>query len=193
MDNLGELRQDGDCNGHKKNKEMRMNKSVELVFLKDADIYGSKQYEMLIKQYEMLAQSVTSSEDAREKSNSFWITINTLILSGTAYIRDAGGITENHKYFLVGTLISLGITSCFIWISYLNTLRKNVTIKNNLLIDIEKYFPIEIFTVLLNQSKRVKGKNSLTNRILAVPLLFVLGYLLFLALLLFFPYEIATH
>lgn len=152
----------------------------------------AQQSEMIEKQYEMLIQSIASTEDAREKTNTFWITINTLVMSGVAYIRDVAGINPSHKYVLMWTLIVMGVISCIVWANYLETLKTNLTIKNDLLIALEKCFPVKVFTELLIKTQRHKGKSSLTSRILAVPSLFLSGYLFFMILLIFFPYEVVV-
>ena len=145
-----------------------MSISSDFTSPKNKETWANKQYEMVMKQYEMLVNSIASSNETRENSNNFWITVNALIISGAAYVRDTEGLSGNHKYLLMWTLVILGSCLCIAWINYLSTLKKNIELKNNVLVKLESYFPTEIFTSLL-------------------------GYAFFIGLLLFFPNEVATH
>lgn len=173
-----------------------MSTSPEFTSLKakNKETWATKQYEMVMKQYEMLINSISNSNSTRDTSNNFWITVNAFIISGAAYVRDTEGLSGQHKYLLMWTLVILGLCLCISWINYLATLKKNIDEKNKLLIELENYFPIDIFTSLLITSPKKESSTwgSLTTWVISVPFLFLLGYVFFLSLLLFFPYEIAA-
>jgi hypothetical protein len=114
------------------------------------------------EQYKILIESINKSNDVRELSNSYWITVNALGVSAAAYIKDAQTLAQNHKPLVLWFIIILGIALCLSWLSFLVTINKNIEIRNNLVIEIEKYLPCKVFTRSIFLSGRQKRKGSLT-------------------------------
>lgn len=167
-----------DIHYYDKHQEMRMH-------------HYDKNKEMLIHQYEKLLDSLKDSNNLRENFSNFWITINSFILTAAAYVRDSNTITGSHKCMLIWTLLIIGVSLCLLWMSYLNALKKTIYLKNEQLVEIEKLFPIQIFTKIYFHKK--DEKSSLTSRLIMVPTLFLIGYIFFAGFLYFFPYEVVTN
>jgi hypothetical protein len=148
--------------------------------------------EMAFEQYKLLLESINKASEVREASNNFWIAVNTLGMSAIAYIRDSQNLIKPHKPIVLWVLISLGVSLCLAWLSYLQTIKKNVDIRNSILLAIESYLPLKIFTQILKLSGRKEGKSSLTFKEMIVPSLFLLGYIAFAFCLLYFQDEVIT-
>lgn len=164
-----------------------MNKDLSFTSIKSEN----DQY-IAFEQYKILIESINKINDTRESSNNFWIGANSLGVSVLAYLRDAQNIHQYHKSFLLVTIIIIGMIFCLSWLSYLWTIKKSVETKSELLIKLEKNFPIPIFSKVFSLSKEKAGKAALTVKEMLVPSLFLAGYLFFAVLLFFFPQEVMS-
>ena len=98
-------------------------------------------------------------------------------------------VASFHKQILVWLIITIGFGMCFSWIVYLRTIRQSIEARNKLLLKLEKFFPIPLFTNILYDQSHT-GKSKLTITQLLVPCLFLGGYLFFAILILFFSTEV---
>ena len=144
------------------------------------------------EQYKILADSIGKTNETRENSNNFWITVNGIATSALAYMRDAQTISMERKSFLLWTIIVIGMFLCLSWFSYLWTIKKSLEIRNTLLVDLEKYFPVPIFKTFFALTQKKPDKSSLTIKEMFVPTLFLIGYFFFAFLLFFFTEEVIT-
>jgi len=141
----------------------------------------------LLDQYKILADSLNKINDIREWSNTFWTGVNGALLGIVAYIKDVQNVSTDPKRLFLWTLILLGFFICLSWLNYLFTIKKSVDIRNNMLIEFEKYFPAKPFTVAISTMERKKGRGSLSLKEMTVPLLFLIGYTFFGMTLLIYP------
>ncbi|MBS0185844.1 MAG: hypothetical protein JSS34_05830 [Proteobacteria bacterium] len=159
----------------------------------DADklnLSKSEDLKLGFEQYKLVSEAQNKSNEIRETSNNFWVTLNTLSLSAIAYVRDSGNLSSTNKAFIIWTLIIIGVTCCFSWLQYLSTLKKTIEIRNRYLIQYEKYFPFPIFTSILKETHKEKGGHSLTFSEMLIPGVFLLGYVFFILLFFFHPTEV---
>lgn len=145
---------------------------------------------MAFDQYKLLIESLNKINETRENSNNFWIGVNGLGASSLAYLRDTQTITQDHKCFLLWTLLALGVFLCLSWISYLKAIKNALAIRSELLVEIEKDFPLPLFSKVFYLSQEKPQKPLLTHREMLVPYLFLGGYILFAILLFFFRKEV---
>ena len=148
------------------------------------------QKRMVFDQYKILVDSINNSNIVRESSHNFWIAINGFALTGAAYIKDLETLPFTHKAFILWTVIGVGLVICVSWLNFLITLKRTIDIRNEVLVELEKYFPVKVFTFLFGMADFSTGKNSLTIRQMFVPLLFIVGYLFFAAILFLYPEEV---
>jgi hypothetical protein len=147
---------------------------------------------MVFEQYKMLVESINRINDTREVSNNFWVATNGFGVSALAYMRDAQNIHQHHKSFLLTALIIMGTLFCVSWLSYLGTIKKSVEIRSELLVKLEKNFPLPIFSEIFSRSAEKAGKAALTVKEMLIPSVFLMGYLFFAVLLFFFPQEVMS-
>lgn len=145
-----------------------------------------------VEQYKILVESLNKLHETRESSNNFWVGANGLGVSALAYLRDAQHIEQDHRSFLLVTILVIGILFCLSWFSYLRTIKKSVETRSEVLIKLEKNFPFPIFSTVFSLSKEKAGKAASTVKEMLVPLLFLAGYLFFAILLFFFPQEVMS-
>ncbi len=148
----------------------------------------SERNKLHFEQYKLLAETVNKNNDMREMSNNFWTTVNIVLISGIAYIKDAKNMDFSHKSVFLWIAISLGFILCFTWLKYLLKVKKVEETGTSLLAELEAGMPYKIFT-RLNLSKLKEGSGSLTFTEIMVPLLFFIGYTFFMITLLFFNEE----
>ena len=139
-------------------------------------------------QYRLLAETVSKNNDMREQANNFWTTVNVVLISGLAYIKDASNIDLSHKPAFMWVVISLGYVLSLTWLSYLGRVKRMEETGTALLAEMETSMPHKIFTKL-NGSKPKEGKSVLTLTEIMVPTVFLLGYFFFTVGLIFFKQE----
>jgi hypothetical protein len=147
---------------------------------------------LALEQYKLLVESINKSNDVRELSNNYWITVNALGVSAAAYIKDVQSLAHSHKPLLLWFIISLGIALCLSWLNFLITIKNNIETRNTLLIEIERYFPFKVFTKSIAISGRQQGKGSLTIKEMVLPCLFLISYLALGYFLLFYQSEVVN-
>jgi hypothetical protein len=136
-------------------------------------------------QYKLLVDSLNSTNQLRDSSNNFWITVNSLAMTGISYIREVQTIQQDYKSLLLGTIVTLGVFVCLSWIHTLWRMKKSIDIRNKLLIKIEQNFPFPIFTKAFHLTNQKEDKSSIAFKQMLVPALFLIGYVGFGILLLF--------
>lgn len=140
------------------------------------------------EQYRILTESLNKSADIRSQSNNFWTTINGAAISAIAYIKDTD-ISFDHKISVLWTILIFGLGISISWMSHLSTLAKQIRAKNNILMQLEEYFPIPLFKNILTLTHVKHGNSTLTLKEMMAPLLFISGYLFFAFLLFFFTHN----
>ena len=143
------------------------------------------------EQYRILADSRNKTLEVRVQSNNFWTTVNGAAISALAYMRDAASLSSEHKSFVLWTLILFRLCVCLSWISYLSNIARQLEAQNKLLIELEKHFPIPLFRNVFSSVQDRPEKPTLTMKEMAIPLLFISGYLFFAIMLFFFRAEAA--
>lgn len=164
-----------------------MNEEFSLSKLKNQN-----EQNIVLEQYKMLIDSINRINDTRELSNGFWVAVNSVGISALAYLRDSSLMPPSHKSILLIALIILGAVFSLSWISYLATIKNSIEIRSELLVKLEKSFPIPIFSKVFSLSEEGAGRAALTVKEMLVPCLFLIGYLFFAVLLFLFPQEVMS-
>ena len=149
---------------------------------------ASKPERLDFEQYRLLCETVSKNNDMREQANNFWTTVNVVLISGIAYIKDAKTIDLSHKGTFMWIVLILGYVLSLTWLSYLTRVKKIEETGAAMLVEFETHLPYKIFT-RLNGGKTREGKAPLTFSELSVPLVFLLGYVFFTIGLVFFKNE----
>jgi hypothetical protein len=153
-------------------------------------IQNEEERKLAFEQYKVVVESLNNTNTVRESSNNFWTTLNSLLISSIAYLRGLEGVSQEPPTFLIWSVLILG---CFLsgsWIRSLLSIKASIDVRYNLLIEIEKYLPVKVFTVSLGVLQRLEDKRSLTLKEMLVPCLFLLGYMILAIVLIWFPQSI---
>ncbi|MBY0501990.1 MAG: hypothetical protein K2P93_08350 [Alphaproteobacteria bacterium] len=146
-----------------------------------------KDKQVLMEQYKLLLESIHKLNDVREIANSFWIALNSALISMAAYIRDSQSVGGEQKSFLLITVLIFGFVLTLSWLSYLWSIKRNIEIRNDLTIEFEKYFPAKVFTSLMRKAGKEENWSSMVLKEMFVPLAFLIGYIFFASLLCISP------
>jgi hypothetical protein len=142
---------------------------------------------LLSDQYKVLTESLNKMNEVREAANNFWTGVNGALMGAIAYFRDLDSLECTEKSYLILTLIFLGIVFSSSWLVYLVTIKKSVDIRNEMLVECEKYLPAKIFTVCTQKMSMKQGWGSLSTKEMLVPSLFLLAYISVAAFIYFAP------
>ena len=148
-------------------------------------IQNPQDEERCFEQYKLIIDSVNQLNMSRELSNPFWATVNGVTLTGISFVNDLSEMTRLSKPLLTSFLLSAGYLFCLSWIGYLNTLRKSLETRYEILLEIEKYFPVKFFQKVYGKIHKKEGTLSLSFKELLVPCIFIIAYTFFLASLVF--------
>lgn len=166
----------------KTNKKKLLLANQQLVIIKNKD-----DEDKALEQYRLLSESIDYTSDIREGANSFWISVNSLLISGVAYLRGFESINREQYAFLMWSSLILGICLCYSWLTSLGNIKKSIDTRNQIMIEIEKFLPVKIFTSTLGHPENLENRASITLKEMLVPGTFLLGYIFFAILLLCIP------
>ena len=136
--------------------------------------------DIAFEQYKLFADSIGNLSNVRESSNSFWISANTLGLSWIGHLINSDTLGGSMKPVVLTILLAVGMALCLTWFFSLQTIKKNIKLKNNILIEMESYFETKIFSKYLHDSGQQQDKNSLTVKEMLAPLSFLVAYGVFM-------------
>lgn len=151
------------------------------------DLKSMKEKNFILEQYKLLSGEVNKTNDNRESLNNFWITLNGAILGAISYIKDMQIDNPNPKSLFIWVLGIFGLTLSVCWLKALSSIKNNIDIRNEMLIEMEKFLPVKIFTTAFNVSGRRHGKGSLSSAEKSIPLLFCIGYVIIAIIFLLYP------
>ncbi|MFN7710107.1 MAG: hypothetical protein ACK5O7_04015 [Holosporales bacterium] len=137
-------------------------------------IENTEDLKTALEQYKLMVDSIEKTNALRENANNFWTTVNALALSIIA--NTIQNTKEYPKVMLIIIFNILGVGLCFLWISYLFNLKRNIEVRNFMVSEVEKVLPIPYLTYALAKARRLEGHNSLTMREIVVPALFMASY-----------------
>ena len=143
--------------------------------------------ELLFAQYKILVEVINKNNEHRETLNNFWLTLNGTIFAAIAYVKDMQIANPNPKCLFIWALWGVGTILAMIWLMTLSSIKKNIDMKNEILIQVENFLPAKIFTAVLTATGRRKGKNSLSSTEKIIPMLFFNGYIILGVILFVYP------
>lgn len=143
-------------------------------------INNEKDEDRSFEQYKLIIESINQINLTREFSNPFWSTVNGITVTGISYINNISNLTKMDKLSLTFFLLVIGYLFCLVWISYLNTVRKSLEIRYEILLELENNFPVKFFQRVYGTRDKKKGELSISFKQLLVPLIFVFAYTFFL-------------
>lgn len=143
--------------------------------------------QFLLEQYKILIEGINKNNENRETLNHFWITLNGTIIAAITYVKDMQFSIPAPKGLFIWVLWVGGVIFSLVWLTSLSSIKRNIDLKNEILIQMENLLPAKIFTTVLIVTGRRKGKNSLSSVEKIIPMLFCIGYIIMGAILYIYP------
>jgi hypothetical protein len=160
---------------------------MEKGFEKFIQIKQAEDKKLLFDQYKVAVESLNKINDLRETSNNYWTGLNGAIVAAISYVRDAERVSGAQKSYFIWTALVVGTILSLSWLSYLASIKKSVDMRNEMLLQLEEYFPAKIFTIAIAKMGRKQGGGSLSIKEMFVPGLFIVGYIFFAIAFYFYP------
>lgn len=142
---------------------------------------------ILLDQYKVVIESINKINEIREASNNWWTSINGALVGVISFFRNVEGLQGSHKQMFIWTIVILGFILCYSWLCSIFNLKKNIDIRNHMLMEFEKHLPAKPFTLSILEVGRERNKGSVSLKESMVPLLFLAGYAFFAYMLYFYP------
>lgn len=140
-------------------------------FTKSRDDYKGDYHNHLIELYKTYVRSADNNSRRRQSSNTFYLTLNTGLIAFCGYRFNP----DSDVNFLLILLGILGVALCYLWYGTLKSHKQLNTQKFNVILKIEKEFPIEPFEAeweLLEKGKNSKVYKEITKLEMKVPYAF---------------------
>ncbi len=168
---------------------LKSNASQTISFNKSGfvDLQDIKDKTFLLEQYRILSEQVNKISENRESLNNFWITLNGVIVGGISYIKDMQIDNPHPKNLFIWALVFFGFFLSIFWAQALGKIGKDIEIKNEMIMEMEKFLPAKIFTTSYQIKIKTREKGSLSSTEKNIPLLFCLGYVAVALILLIYP------
>lgn len=95
--------------------------------------------EIILEEYKLYVQTAENNSNRRQTANNFFLSFNSILLSGTGFL-----IATTGKSWLI--LLSLiGIISSILWITTINSYRQLNSGKFKVIHDLEEHLPYALF------------------------------------------------
>lgn len=151
------------------------------------DLQDIKDKTLLLEQYRILSEQVNKISENRESLNNFWITLNGAIVGGISYVKDMQIDNPHPKNLFIWALVFFGFFLSIFWAQALGKIGKDIQIKNEMVMEMEKFLPAKIFTTSYQIKAKTREKGSLSSTEKNIPLFFCLGYFIVALVLLIYP------
>jgi hypothetical protein len=158
-------------------------KKYTSVINQGADLKDPEQKKQLFEQYKIFLEAARQTNELRKDTNSFYITINSVIISTVGAVGQ-GMIFPNKSLIFIIALMVIGIGCVISWISVL-TMYKGMEYESYVIIkEIESYFPSSISTkfnqLVAKENTSDNDKAFLVKKERIMPYAFLCGYTIFL-------------
>ena len=150
----------------------------KLFTVKEKD-YGENYKQHLLEQYKLYVEMADKISSRRSKANTFFLSVNTLLVTAIGILTDLGSsfLTLNPFWVLVTSLA--GILFCWTWLSTINSYRQLNSGKFKIINTIERKLPLAMYKAewaYLKPKNAIDRYKQLTVVELWVPKIFAIVY-----------------
>lgn len=160
---------------------MDFEKLEKKLFVSTNEKYGDKYIEHLLEQYKIYVNSSEKISDRRQKSNEFFLTLNSALVALLGFIATKTNGSEI-KYILILASVA-GITMCYLWYRIIFSYKCLNSGKFKVIHAIERRLPLALYDTEWEALDRGKNKKTywpFSHIELFVPWIFILIYLIIL-------------
>jgi hypothetical protein len=133
-----------------------------------------KDKEIILEQYKLYANTAEKVCDRRQLANSFFLTINSVLLTFSGYL----STTPANLWYVILPIV--GIPISYFWLETISSYRQLNTGKFKVIHDLEKKLPIALFKDEWNYLEKGETKTYVKLTVVesAVPIIFMILYVL---------------
>ncbi len=138
----------------------------------------NKYIDHYLEQYRIYLHIFNSTHDRNNKSNDFFLGLNTAIIGVLGYIETKGVSTYDSVIFIFAPFV--GIAICYAWYQIISSYRKLNRAKFKMIHEVESKLPISFFEKeweLLGKGKDRKKYYPLSLIERKIPIIFIILYI----------------
>ncbi|PIP86738.1 hypothetical protein COV42_00730 [Candidatus Campbellbacteria bacterium CG11_big_fil_rev_8_21_14_0_20_44_21] len=158
-------------------KDIRLDKNLlGKLFSETSASYGPKFRDHYLKQYQIYVNSIGHTSDARQKFNSYFLTLNTLLLTALGF-----SFSQEVPFIQNGGQVAIpfiGIMICFIWWAIVFSYKQRSIVKQKIINYVEENLPLSLYGVEweILKTKHQGFKYHFFRISLLIPWAFILLY-----------------
>ncbi|MFA5986666.1 MAG: hypothetical protein WC819_04960 [Parcubacteria group bacterium] len=162
---------------------MDIKKLEEKLFVSKNENYGDKYIEHLLEQYKVYIDSAEKISDRRQKSNEFFLALNSSLVALLGYILAKNSDSEIVSLFILSSIS--GIVLCYFWYRIIYSYKCLNSGKFKVIHMIERRLPLALYDTeweILERGKNKKVYWPFSHIELMVPWIFIIIYITILFL-----------
>lgn len=153
----------------------------KMLFISTSDKYGDKYIEHLLDQYKIYINAAEKISDRRQKTNEFFLGLNTALLALLGFIATK---TSQHEIGLMLFISAIaGITICYLWYRIIASYKGLNSAKFKVIHAIELRLPLALYDTEWEMLERGKNKKvywPFSHIELNIPKIFIAIYAMLL-------------
>ncbi len=157
-------------------------KDIEkMLFISASDKYGDKYIEHLLDQYKIYINAAEKISDRRQKTNEFFLGLNTALLALLGFV--ATKTSQSELTLMIGVSSIAGITMCYLWYRIIASYKGLNSAKFKVIHAIELRLPLALYDTEWEMLERGKNKKvywPFSHIELHVPKIFIAIYMILL-------------
>ena len=149
-----------------------------ILFVSNIENYGDKYIEHLLDQYKIYINATEKISDRRQKTNEFFLALNSALLALLGFITSKTNQVELNS-ILIASSIS-GITMCYLWYRIIYSYKGLNDAKFRVVHEIEARLPLALYDTeweMLGRGENKKLYWPFSHIELRVPFIFIFLYL----------------
>ena len=153
----------------------------KMLFISASDKYGDKYIEHLIDQYKIYINAAEKISDRRQKTNEFFLGLNTALVALLGFI--ATKTNQHEVRLLLAVSAVAGITVCYLWYRIIASYKGLNSAKFKVIHAIEQRLPLALYDTEWEMLERGKNKDvywPFSHIELHVPKIFIAIYVILL-------------
>lgn len=149
----------------------------KMLFISASDKYGDKYIEHLLDQYKIYINAAEKISDRRQKTNEFFLGLNTALVALLGFI--ATKTSQQEISLMLGVSAIAGITVCYLWYRIIASYKGLNSAKFKVIHAIELRLPLALYDTEWEMLERGKNKEvywPFSHIELYVPKIFIAIY-----------------
>lgn len=130
----------------------------------------------MFKQYISFVESSRDISNRRQASNTYFLTIHTLLISGLAIFVEYIDLVSPNRYLLLSTMVA-GITFSIFWFRLIRSHKQLNKAKFEIIHKLEARLPVNCYSYEWDLLQADKGYRQFSETEIKIPLLFIFLYL----------------